>query len=158
MSVRRTVQKGASDLSFILGVGLMYTGGAALLVMAAIGTVAIDIVLLAYAEKNHNSFLTGYILGSMFFGPRIDPVPLFVVSPFTSAIAVGLSFALGVGEIGLAILAGWAVATVVLTIGLGFMALSKALEPSEVQKPRQSASVKQNELEEYTPGSGMVMA
>ena len=129
MSIEKSIQKGVSDFSFIIGRGLIYGGGAALFVMAAVGTVAIDLVLLAYADKSHNHFLTGYILGSMFFGPRVDPLALFIISPITSAIAVGLSFALGVPGVGVAILAGWALAATVLAVGMGLEALSKAIDP-----------------------------
>ncbi|MCL5271850.1 MAG: hypothetical protein M1486_00725 [Gammaproteobacteria bacterium] len=70
MSTHSEIQKGVSDLSCIIGKGLMYGGGAGLLIMAVIGTVSIDIVLLSYAEKTHNNFLTGYILGTMLWGKR----------------------------------------------------------------------------------------
>lgn len=129
MSFQYSMQKGASDFSFIIGKGLIYGGGASLLLMAAVGTVAIDIVLLAYADKTHNSFLTGFILGSMFFGPQVDPLPLLIASPITSLIAVGLSVALGVPMVGAAILAGWALATTLLAVGFGLVALSEAIEP-----------------------------
>ena len=129
MSLENTMQKGVADFSLIIGKGLMYGGGAGLLIMAAIGTVSIDIVLLAYAEKNHNSFLTGYILGTMFWGPKFDPLPLLIASPITSIIAVGLSVVLGVPAVGAAILAGWALAATVLALGFGLMALGQAINP-----------------------------
>ncbi len=124
-----SIQKGASDFSLILGKALMYGGGAGLLIMAGVGTVAIDVVLLAYANKTHNGFLTGFILGSMFFGPKIDPIPLLVISPITSLIAVGLSVALGVPMVGAAILAGWALAATFIGIGYGLMSLAEAIDP-----------------------------
>jgi hypothetical protein len=129
MSFQHSIQKGVSDFSYIIGQGLIYGGGASLLVMAAVGTVAIDLVLLAYADKTHNDFLTGFILGSMFFGPKVDPLPLLIASPITSLIAVGLSVALGVPMIGAAILAGWAFAAALLAVGFGLVALSEAIEP-----------------------------
>ncbi|RUR17323.1 hypothetical protein ELY21_11440 [Legionella sp. km535] len=129
MSLENAMQKGVADFSLIIGKGLMYGGGAGLLIMAAVGTISIDLVLLAYAEKHHNSFLTGYILGTMFWGPRFDPLPLLIVSPITSIIAVGLSVALGVPAVGAAILAGWALAATVLAVGFGFIALGQAMRP-----------------------------
>lgn len=107
----------------------MYGGGAGLLIMAAVGTVSIDIVLLSYAEKHHNSFLTGYILGTMLWGPQPDPLPMLIMSPITSIIAVGLSVALGVPAVGAAILVGWGLAATVLGLGYGLMALAEAMEP-----------------------------
>ncbi|WBV65081.1 hypothetical protein PGH44_10805 [Legionella pneumophila] len=96
MTLQRSIQKGVSDFSFIIGTGLKYGGAGGLLVMAVVGTVAIDLVLLAAAEKHHNSFLTGFVLGSMFSRGNLDPVPLLIASPITSAVAVVLSVALGV--------------------------------------------------------------
>jgi hypothetical protein len=129
MSTSSDIQKGVSDLSLIIGKGLMYGGGAGLLIMAVVGTVSIDIVLLSYAEKTHNHFLTGYILGTMLWGPKADPVPLLIASPITSLLAVGLSVALGVPAVGAAILAGWALAATVMGLGYGLMALAEAIEP-----------------------------
>lgn len=95
--------------------------------MAVVGTIAIDLVLLAYAEKHHNDFMTGWILGTMFWGPRVDPLPLLIVSPITSLIAVGLSLALGVPQVGVALLAGWALASTVFAIGCALVSLSESL-------------------------------
>jgi hypothetical protein len=131
MSVQRTIQQGISDFSFIIGTGLKYGGGFGLLVMAVVGTVAIDIVILAAADKNHNSFLTGFIWGSLFSRGNINPLPLLIASPITSVIAVALSFALGVPGVGVGILIGWGVAASLLAIGLGLEALSKAIEPDD---------------------------
>nr|WP_238584440.1 hypothetical protein [Legionella gratiana] len=129
MSSDSSVQKGIADFSLIIGKGLIYGGGAGLLVMAAVGTMAIDLVLLAYAEKHHNDFMTGWILGSMFWGPRVDPLPLLIASPITSAIAVGLSVALGVPQVGVALLAGWAIAATVFAVGCALVSLSESINP-----------------------------
>lgn len=131
MSIQHAIQKGVSDFTFIIGTGLKYGGGFGLFAMAVVGTVAIDIVILAAAEKNHNSFLTGFILGSMFSRGNIDPVPLLIASPITSAIAVGLSFLLGVPGVGIGIMIGWGVAAGLLALGFGLVALAKAMEPEE---------------------------
>lgn len=134
MSIQRSIQKGVSDFSYIIGAGMMYGGGASLFIMAAVGTVAIDLVLLAYAEKNHNDFLTGFIMGSLFFGPRVDPIPLLIASPITSLIAVGLSVALGVPGVGVAILAGWAFGAIMLGAGYGLVALSEQIAPEPLRE------------------------
>lgn len=129
MSIQHSIQKAASDFSFIIGTGLKYGGAGGLFVMAVVGTVAIDLVLLAAAERSHNNFLTGFILGSMFSRGNVDPLPLLIASPITSLIAVGLSVALGVPAVGAAILAGWALAATLLAVGFGLEALSKTIEP-----------------------------
>ncbi|EHL30858.1 hypothetical protein [Legionella drancourtii] len=129
MSLQTSIQKGVSNFSFIIGTGLMYGGGAALLAMAVLGTISIDLVLLAYAKKKHNDFMTGWILGSMFWGQRRDPLPLLIASPITSLIAIGLSVVLGVPHVGVALLAGWTLAATVLAVGYALVALSEAITP-----------------------------
>lgn len=129
MTLLYAAQKGISDFSFIIGTGLKYGGAFALVAMAVVGTVSVDIVLLAAAEKQHNAFLTGFVLASMFSRDVPDPIPLLIASPITSIIAVALSFALGVPGVGVAILLGWTVAAGILAIGLGLEALGKAIEP-----------------------------
>lgn len=136
MAVARTIQKGVSDFNMIIGTGLKYGGAFGLFAMAVVGTVAIDLVLLSAAKKNRDSFLTGFILGSMFSRGSVNPIPSLIVSPITSAIAVGLSVALGVPGVGLAILAGWAVAATLLAVGLGLEAFAAAIDPEEERPTR----------------------
>ena len=131
MSLERTIQKGVSDFAFIIGTGLKYGGGFGLLVMAVVGTVAIDIVLLAAAEKRHNDFMTGFVLGSMFSRGNPDPSYMLMASPITTAIAVVLSFALGVPGVGIDLLVGWGIAATLLAVGCGLEAFSKAIDPDE---------------------------
>lgn len=132
MSFQHSLQKGVSDFSFIIGRGMIYGGAGALFVMAVVGTISIDLVLLSAAEKNHDRFLTGFVLGSMFSRGNTDPVPLLIASPISSAIAVVLSVALGVPEVGLVIMAGWLLAATTLAIGYGIEALAKAINPDPV--------------------------
>lgn len=141
MPLMRSIQKGASDFSFIIGTGLKYGGAFGLFAMAVVGTVAIDIVILAALTQNNdrhshghsssgnNSFVTGYILGSMFSQGNTDFRYLLIASPITSLIAVALSFALGVPGVGVGILIGWGVAATLLALGLGLEALSKSIDP-----------------------------
>ncbi|RUR13271.1 hypothetical protein [Legionella sp. km772] len=129
MAVMNSIQQGVSDFTMIIGTGLKYGGAGGLFAMAVVGTISIDLVLLTAAERNRDSFLTGFILGSMFSRGNVNPIPLLIASPITSAIAVGLSFALGVPGAGLAILAGWALAATLLAVGLGLENLAKAIEP-----------------------------
>ncbi|MDI1352241.1 MAG: hypothetical protein PSV35_05640 [bacterium] len=127
----RVIQKGIADFTYIIGMGLKYGGAGALFLMAIVGTISIDLVLLAAAEKTNNSFLTGFILGSMFSRGNIDPLPLLIISPITSLIAVTLSFVLAVPTVGVAILAGWALAASLLALGSGIEAIAQAIEPDE---------------------------
>lgn len=135
MPVLNSIHKGISEFTGIIGTGLKYGGAGSLFVMAAVGTVAIDLVVLFYAEKQRDIFLTGFILGSMFSSGRVDPLPLLIVSPITSVIAVCLSFALGVSGVGMAILAGWAVAATLLAVGFGLEALAKETHPEPDYSP-----------------------
>lgn len=125
----RSVANGMSDLSDIMGKILLYSGVAGLFIMAAVGTVSIDLVLLSYAENHHDAFLTGWILGSMWSSQRMDPMPALIVSPITSVIAVVLSFALEVPAIGLGIMAGWTLAASLVGLGMAMIALSECLNP-----------------------------
>lgn len=129
MSFAYSAQKGIADFTYLIGTGLKYGGAGSLLIMAVVGTVAVDLVLLAYAKKNHDQFVTGYIIGSMFHCRHIDPVALLIASPITSAIAVGLSFLLGVPQIGWAVLIGWTFATVVMAIGVSIQSLAESITP-----------------------------
>lgn len=129
MSFLYSAQKGIADFTHIIGTGLKYGGAGSLLIMAVVGTVAVDLVLLAYAEKKQDQFLTGFIIGSMFHSRQVDPLALLVASPITSAIAVSLSFLLGVPQVGWAILIGWTFAAVVLAIGVSIQSLAKSITP-----------------------------
>lgn len=129
MSIKRTV----SELSDILGTILIYGGGAGLLIMAIVGTVAIDIVILAALTKHrsHNaSFLTGYLCGSFFAYRNPDPVPILIASPITTAVAIVLSIFLGVPAIGIALAAGWAIAASIFCLGLALQSLAAEIASS----------------------------
>lgn len=136
----RDIQQGVSDLSMIIGLGMMYGGGAALFIMAVVGTLAIDLVLLCFLMKEArssrgNPFLTGFLLGALCFRPGPtggvgDMTSLLIASPITSGIAVALAFGLGVPVVGLAILAGWLAAATLLLIGYAATALAEAIKPA----------------------------
>jgi hypothetical protein len=128
MILREAIQKAVADFCFIIGTGLLYGGGFALLMMAIVGTFAIDIVLLVLARE-YDSFLTGFILGALFCSTGVDPVPLLIASPIMSAIAVSLSFAFGVPYVGVGLLIGWGAAAGLLAIGYGLRELAKIIEP-----------------------------
>lgn len=145
MPSSRDVQQGVSDFTHILGLGLMYAGAGALFVMAIVGTISIDLVILAYAERHHNSFLTAYIWFSLFTGGNghHDPIPLLIASPITSIIAIALSFALGVSGVGIGIAIGWGVAFGILALGFIIDAIAEAIKPAEVQQLPPSGGVAQ---------------
>lgn len=128
MALIDDIQEGASDLSGILGTVLMYGGGAGLFIMAAVGTVAIDIVLLTAASKSHNDFLTALVFMNLFIGPRPDPLFALIASPITTGIAVILAVCLGVPQVGFALMAGWAIAASLCLLGYGLLMLSDALK------------------------------
>lgn len=130
INVAESMQKGASNFSFILGKALFYTGAAGLFTMAVVGTVAIDIVLLSYARKSHDRFLSGMIFAGLFFGNRSDMTPALIASPITTAVAVVLSVCLGVPGVGLALLAGWLAAGLLFAAGKGLVGLSEVIEPN----------------------------
>ena len=123
-----SLKKAASNTSHILGVILMCGGGAGLFVMAVVGTIAIDLVLLNYALKQRNQFLTGFVLGGLFF--RQTPGPFLGISLLSTGIAVVLSVALGVPQVGALLLAGWAAAALVFSVGVGLCMLGETLDPT----------------------------
>ncbi|WP_367606561.1 hypothetical protein [Legionella sp. W05-934-2] len=131
MSFQETAKQRLADFSLIIGKALFYSGGLALFLMACVGTLSIDIVMLACAEKHHDQFLTGIILGSMFGRGSYDPMPLIMASPITSALAVALSVYLGVPGVGVAIVAGWILSTTIFIMGCGLFALSETLSNND---------------------------
>lgn len=130
MSVKRSFQKAVSDSAWVLGTGTYYVGAGSLFVMAVVGTVSIDLVLLSYAKEKKNEFFTGYLLGSMFNrSSNNDPLTALMFSPITTGFAVLLSVYLGVPGVGLALLAGWAAAATIFLTGLGLLELADRFEP-----------------------------
>ena len=124
-----------------LGKGISYVGMGAIFLMAVVGTVAIDIVILTALSKENrrhrdNGFLTGYLLGLMWSNNHqsnnrsfyANAGIMLLISPLLTTIAVVLSFALGVPEVGIALIAGWAGAFSILTLGIAVCAVSDVLE------------------------------
>ena len=112
-----------------LGNIIFWSGAFGLGAMAIVGTFAIDLVIMSAlvenSKKNNKSasdvFFT-IMLWNMLFS-RNTPIKtsdyaiLLILSPITSAIAIGLSFTLGVPSIGLGILVGWTVSLTALALG-----------------------------------------
>lgn len=110
--------------------------------MAGIGTISLDIVLLAFIIKksredknNFDGFITGWLLGS-FFSSRANDRPLsfndyrylLLASPFLTAIAVCLSVLLGVFQpVGAFLLMGWGVSLFTIGMGAGIESLADTL-------------------------------
>ncbi len=113
---------------------LQYTGQFFVLAMAVVGTVAIDLVILAALLKdserqsrrgnNDNHFFFTMLVWQMMFSNHnnrstdYDFALRLVLSPITTLIAIGLSLALGVPLVGLGLALSWCVA--LGTIALGF--------------------------------------
>lgn len=115
-----------------VGEFVTYIGIACAFVMLVVGTVAIDIVILAALLKNSrenrnngfDSFVTGMLFGMMFSsnnnrGLYSNAVISLLLSPITTGIAIALSFFLGVPAVGIGLALGWA--GVAVSIGFGLM-------------------------------------
>lgn len=114
-----------------------YVGLGLIFAMAVVGTVAIDIVILAalaktLSESNNrrgngfgdNPFVTLMLWNMMFNSSSsrhntgvIDFGLQLLIAPVTTVIAIGLSVLLGVPQVGIALIAGWVVALAVLAVG-----------------------------------------
>lgn len=114
-----------------------YVGLGLIFVMAVVGTVAIDIVLLAFVAKTlsesnnrqgngfgDNPFVTLMLWNMMFNHSSshhntgvIDFGLQLLIAPVTTIIAIVLSVLLGVPQVGVALIAGWVVALGVLALG-----------------------------------------
>jgi hypothetical protein len=125
------------------GKGVTYLGLGALFAMSIIGSLSIDIVILMAiskeADRNHrreeNSFATGFLWGMMFSnnnsrhrGFYDNALSMMIFSLFLTGIAVILSVALGVPEVGFVLVAGWLGAFATLAAGVAIHALGEGLE------------------------------
>lgn len=142
MSMQENFGQGLENTgNFIFWSGMVGIG-----IMAVVGTVLIDVVVIASlfksneeSRKSHrehcshdNPFFT-YMLWSMFFSNRGSSHDsnfgvALLISPITTAIAVGLSFYLGVPVIGLAALAGWGLALALTGVGYGLSQLGQHIK------------------------------
>lgn len=124
-----------------LGKGITYVGKGAVFLMAVVGAVAIDIVILealskeSRRDRGDNGFLTGYLFGLMWSNNQSNnrnfyenAAIMLLISPLLTTIAVALSFALGVPEVGIALIAGWAGAFSIIAVGMAVCAVSDILE------------------------------
>ena len=120
---------------------IKYTGLVLLTMMAVVGTVAIDIVILVAilteSKKNEqrghenegHGFFTGYVIGVMFSNHNqsspLQTTIQLLLSPITTLIAIALSVCLGVPQVGIALAIGWGVAVGVLALGMGISQLAE---------------------------------
>lgn len=112
----------------ITGEVIINIGAACLFMMAIIGTISIDLVILAAivaasekSNRREHSFLTGYLWGSMFSNRHHhndDYSVMLIISPITTAIAITLSIFLGVPMVGLALAAGWLASLGIMGVGI----------------------------------------
>lgn len=109
------------------GYGVRVVGAFCLGLAAIIGTAAIDLVLIVAIFKHggrQNSFLTGFLLGALFFrsnpscGRNTSLATLFIASLLTSLIAIFLSVFLAVPMVGAFIALAWTVAFAITGAGL----------------------------------------
>ena len=138
-----------------VNVGLVSLG-----VMAIVGTIAIDLVILAYILKpnksnnknhnnndnnNNNSFFTGMLVGQLFSNQnRSTDNDLWIkllLSPLFTAAAVVLSFVLGVPYIGIGLIIGWGVAMGITLLGVGLCRLAECFEPANTNATPTHVSV-----------------
>ena len=124
-----------------LGKGITYVGLGGVFVMLVVGTVAIDLVLLAYLAKQTrnmhanqgSSFLTGMLWGMMFSrgsgrGFYGDVGISLLLSPITTGIAIVLSFCLGVPFVAVGLGLAWAGVAAVVGLGLAIYAVADAID------------------------------
>ncbi len=125
----------------VLGKGISYVGLGTVFLMAIVGSISIDMVIFAALikeskKRDGNNFLTGYLFGLMWSnnnssrrgGFYTDAGIMLLISPLLTAVAVALSFALGVPEIGVALIAGWVGAFSIVTLGLAIYSLGDMIE------------------------------
>lgn len=132
-----------------IGTGIMYVGIFGVGAMLIVGTVSLDIVILAFLAKESrnnrgNAFITGYLWGSLFnrpdpyyysssrYGYYQAPLPdmtvLLIASPIITIIAIAASFALGVPGVGVGLFLGWAAALSTIGVGYAIHQLGNGLE------------------------------
>jgi hypothetical protein len=119
----------------LLGLGISYLGLGAVFAMAVIGTISIDLVILAYIAKESRSNSSNIFLSLMLWNFMFRHDSAYVsfgvsllVSPFLSAISVGLAVALGVPEIAVLLIAGWAGAFTIILAGAVIYGLGDAIQ------------------------------
>jgi hypothetical protein len=128
------------------GTGTMYVGGASLFVMAVVGTMAIDIVMMAAIQKQakEGKVLDMCVTAWMWHLIAADkqnahPLVLLAISPITTAVAIGLSVAYEVPMVGVYLAGGWGIAASILLLGWMINRLGQCLEV-EYNKPAQSSN------------------
>ena len=132
------------------GTGTMYVGGGALFVMAVVGTLSIDIVMMAAVQKQAKEGKYVDLLFTMYVwhllsgnnGQPMNPLILLAISPITSAIAIVLSVAYEVPMVGACIAGGWGIAASILLLGWAINKLGKWLESSPKDENGYSYSAK----------------
>jgi hypothetical protein len=125
-----------------IGKVVTYIGAGCAFMMLVVGTLAIDIVILAALMKQtnqnrhnagDNSFVTGMLFGMMFSGNRNrslygDTGIALALSPITTVIAIALSIYLGVPTVGLGLALGWVGVVAVAGVGLLIYGLGELVE------------------------------
>ncbi len=122
-----------------IGQYTLYTGVFGLFVMAVVGTFSIDLVFIAAMKKSAEEnkplefVMTAWIWHCFSGSKDADPLVLLLVSPLTTAVAIGLSIACGVSWVGLYLAGGWAIAAGIILLGYALYDFGKWLS---IDKPK----------------------
>ena len=119
----------------ILGKGIVYLGLGALFIMAIIGTMSLDLLILcliSQSDRRNNNFFATLFMWDIMLSNRSSLYEnigfSLLASPFISAVTIGLSVAVGLPEFGLLQLAGWVGAFTILLAGAVIYGLGDTLE------------------------------
>ena len=125
MSLARSIQ----DLGFYTRM----TGYVGVGTMAVVGTMAIDLVMMAAIHKSakegqYFDVATELWTWHLLSNKNMDPLYLIILSPLTTVFAIGLSIAYEVPSIGLYLALVWALSLSLVVVGWGLEGLGKSVE------------------------------
>lgn len=120
----------------VLGQGIAYIGIGAVFLMTVIGAISVDLCILYWVSQNSRtlgeSFICSLFLWDIMLARRsnlYENIGFSLLSSLIlSAISVGLSFALGVPEFAVLLLAGWAGAFTIILVGAVIYGFGDLLE------------------------------
>ena len=116
-----------------IGQYTLYTGAFGLFVMAVVGTFSIDLVFIAAMKKSAEEnkplefMMTAWVWHCFSGSKDAAPLALLLVSPLTTAVAIGLSIAYGVSWVGLYLAGGWGIAAGIFLLGYALYEFGKWL-------------------------------
>ncbi len=112
----------AAKLIKKVGEYTLYAGVGATILMACVGSVAVDLVFIAALNQNVrenrvSDFWLTFWMWQCFSPASSHPLLLLLISPLLTAVAIGLSVALNVTAVGLYLALGWSIAATTLLLG-----------------------------------------